>query len=58
LMPIGALATTLVVGYVIDFKALKEGFGPDRFKFIYPWYFLVKYILPFVILAVFIMQLL
>ncbi|NHM74548.1 sodium-dependent transporter [Staphylococcus sp. 11007852] len=58
LMPIGALATTLVVGYVIDFNALKEGFGPDRFKLIYPWYFLVKYVLPFVILAVFIMQLL
>lgn len=57
LMPLGALATTLVVGYLIDFNALKEGFGPDRFRLIYPWYFLIKFVLPFVILAVFILQL-
>ncbi|UEX90006.1 sodium-dependent transporter [Staphylococcus ratti] len=57
LMPLGALATTLVVGYVIDLKSLKEGFGPDRFKLIYPWYALVRYVLPFVILIVFILQL-
>ncbi|MCS4485740.1 sodium-dependent transporter [Staphylococcus americanisciuri] len=57
LMPLGALATTLVVGQFLDKELLIEGFGRDRFKLFYPWYALVKYILPFVILAVFILQL-
>ncbi len=57
LMPLGALATTLVVGQLLDKDLLIQGFGRDRFKFFYPWYALVKYILPFVILAVFVLQL-
>ncbi|REH90265.1 sodium-dependent transporter [Staphylococcus felis] len=57
LMPLGALATTLVVGQVLDKTILKRGFGADRFKLFYPWYILVKFVLPFVILLVFVLQL-
>lgn len=57
LMPLGALATTLVVGQLLNKNVLKKGFGYDRMKLFYPWYFLVKYVLPLVILIVFILQL-
>ncbi|QLK86880.1 sodium-dependent transporter [Staphylococcus sp. 17KM0847] len=57
LMPLGALATTLVVGQLLDKDLLIQGFGRDTFKLFYPWYILIKFILPFVILAVFILQL-
>ena len=57
LMPLGALGTTLVVGQLLDKNALKESFGRDRFKLFSPWYYLVKLVLPLVIILVFIMQL-
>ncbi|PNZ67469.1 sodium-dependent transporter [Staphylococcus croceilyticus] len=57
LMPLGALGTTLVVGQLLDKDALKESFGKDKFKFFAPWYFLIKYIMPVVIILVFIVQL-
>ncbi len=57
LMPLGALGTTLVVGQLLDKNALKESFGRDRFKLFNPWYYLVKLVLPLVIILVFIMQL-
>ncbi|MBI5975021.1 sodium-dependent transporter [Staphylococcus canis] len=57
LMPLGALATTLVVGQLLDRQQLKQGFGADRFKLFYPWYVLVKYVLPLIILLVFVLQL-
>ncbi|MCU5746985.1 sodium-dependent transporter [Staphylococcus sp. SQ8-PEA] len=57
LMPLGALGTTLVVGQLLDKDALKVSFGKDRFNLFRPWYYLVKYILPLVIIIVFIMQL-
>ncbi|UIK47078.1 sodium-dependent transporter [Staphylococcus pettenkoferi] len=57
LMPLGALGTTLVVGQLLDKNALKESFVRDRFKLFSPWYYLVKLVLPLVIILVFIMQL-
>ena len=57
LMPLGALGTTLVVGQLLDKTQLQAYFGRDKFKFFLPWYYLVKFILPIVILLVFIVQL-
>ncbi|PNZ66529.1 sodium-dependent transporter [Staphylococcus auricularis] len=57
LMPLGALGTTLVTGYLLDKQALRTYFGPDRFKLFAPWYYLVKFVLPVVIIVVFIVQL-
>lgn len=57
LMPLGALGTTLVTGYLLDKQALRTYFGPDRFKLFGPWYYLVKFVLPVVIIVVFIVQL-
>lgn len=57
LMPLGALGTTLVVGQLLDKEALKESFGRDKFKFFAPWYFLIKFVMPAVIILVFIVQL-
>lgn len=57
LMPLGALGTTLVTGYLLDKQALRTYFGPDRFKLFTPWYYLVKFVLPVVIIVVFIVQL-
>ena len=57
LMPLGALGTTLVVGQLLDKQALKESFGKDKFKLFVPWYVLIKYIMPVIIILVFIVQL-
>lgn len=57
LMPLGALGITLVTGYLLDKQALRTYFGPDRFKLFAPWYYLVKFVLPVVIIVVFIVQL-
>ena len=57
LMPLGALGTTLVVGQLLDKQALKESFGKDKFKLFVPWYILIKYIMPVIIILVFIVQL-
>ena len=57
LMPLGALGTTLVVGQLLDKQALKESFGKDKFKLFVPWYILIKYMRPVIIILVFIVQL-
>lgn len=57
LMPLGALGTTLVVGQLLDKQALKESFGKDKFKLFAPWYFLIKFVMPVIIILVFIVQL-
>lgn len=57
LMPLGALGTTLVVGQLLDKKLLKENFGKDKFKLFLPWYYLIKFVMPVVIILVFIVQL-
>lgn len=56
LMPLGALATTLFVGQLLKKEDLKSVFGNDRLKIYMPWYYLVKYVLPVVILLVFVIQ--
>ncbi|MDU0420438.1 sodium-dependent transporter [Staphylococcus simulans] len=56
LMPLGALATTLFVGQLLKKENLKSVFGNDRLKIFMPWYYLVKYVLPVVILLVFVIQ--
>ncbi len=56
LMPLGALATTLFVGQLLKKEDLKSVFGNDRLKIFMPWYYLVKYVLPVVILLVFVIQ--
>ncbi|MDW8797193.1 sodium-dependent transporter [Staphylococcus pseudoxylosus] len=57
LMPLGALGTTLVVGQLLDKNELKTHFGKDRFKLFMPWYYLIKFVLPVVIVLIFIVQL-
>ena len=57
LMPLGALGTTLVVGQLLDKQALKESFGKDKFKLFVPWYILIKYMMPIIIILVFIVLL-
>lgn len=57
LMPLGALGTTLVVGQLLDKQALKESSGKDKFKLFVPWYILIKYMMPVIIILVFIVQL-
>ncbi|MCM3519136.1 sodium-dependent transporter [Staphylococcus xylosus] len=57
LMPLGALGTTLVVGQLLDKNDLKTHFGKDRFKLFMLWYYLIKFILPVVIVLIFIAQL-
>ena len=57
LMPLGALGTTLVVGQLLDKQALKESFGKDKFKLFFFFYILIKYIMPVIIILVFIVQL-
>ncbi|MEB6044691.1 sodium-dependent transporter [Staphylococcus pseudoxylosus] len=57
LMPLGALGTTLVVGQLLDKHELKTHFGKDRFKLFMPWYYLIKFVLPVVIVLIFIVQL-
>lgn len=56
LMPLGALATTLFVGQLLKKEDLKSVFSNDRLKIFMPWYYLVKYVLPVVILLVFVIQ--
>ncbi|HJF67640.1 MAG TPA: sodium-dependent transporter, partial [Staphylococcus kloosii] len=56
LMPLGALGTTLVVGYLLKVDVLKQFFGNDRFKFFLPWYLLIKFVLPIIIIIIFIAQ--
>ncbi|MEQ6056454.1 sodium-dependent transporter [Staphylococcus saccharolyticus] len=57
LMPLGALGTTLVVGQLLDKTLLKENFGKDKFKLFLPWYYLIKFVMPIIIVLVFIVQL-
>ncbi|WP_176720951.1 sodium-dependent transporter [Staphylococcus saprophyticus] len=56
LMPLGALGTTLVVGQLLNKDDLKAHFGKDKFKLFMPWYYLVKFILPVIIVLIFIAQ--
>ncbi|MCD8917452.1 sodium-dependent transporter [Staphylococcus gallinarum] len=56
LMPIGALGTTLVVGHVLSKEDLVEHFGKDKFKLFAPWYYLIKFVLPIVIILIFVVQ--
>ena len=55
LMPIGALGTTLVVGQLLD-KSYYKSFGKDKFKLFLPWYYLIKFVMPVVIILVFIVR--
>ncbi|MBM0355172.1 sodium-dependent transporter [Staphylococcus pseudintermedius] len=57
LLPIGALASTLAIGYAMEKVRLKTGFGNDPLKLFAIWYIFIRYILPVVILLVFILQL-
>ncbi|MBO1199329.1 sodium-dependent transporter [Staphylococcus simiae] len=57
LMPLGALGTTLVVGQLLNKDALQQSFGKDRFKLFSLWYYLIKFVMPVVIVLVFILQL-
>ncbi|MGW7831712.1 sodium-dependent transporter [Staphylococcus xylosus] len=57
LMPLGALGTTLVVGQLLDKNDLKTHFEKDRFKLFMLWYYLIKFVLPVVIVLIFIVQL-
>lgn len=56
LMPLGALGTTLVVGHVLSKEDLVEYFGKDKFKLFAPWYYLIKFVLPIVIILIFVVQ--
>lgn len=56
LMPLGALGTTLVVGQLLNTKDLKAHFGKDKFKLFMPWYYLIKFVLPIVIVLIFVVQ--
>ncbi|PTK91966.1 sodium-dependent transporter [Staphylococcus gallinarum] len=56
LMPLGALGTTLVVGHVLSKEYLVEHFGKDKFKLFAPWYYLIKFVLPIVIILIFVVQ--
>ena len=56
LMPLGALGTTLVVGHLLKIEELKAHFGRDKFKLFIPWYLLIKFVLPVVIVVIFIVQ--
>ena len=56
LMPLGALGTTLVVGQLLDKQSLKEHFGKDKLRLFIPWYYLIKFILPIVIILIFVVQ--
>ncbi|OEL01252.1 sodium-dependent transporter [Staphylococcus succinus] len=56
LMPLGALGTTLVVGQLLNKKDLKAHFGKDKFKLFMPWYYLIKFVLPIVIVLIFVVQ--
>lgn len=56
LMPLGALVTTLVVGHLLKIEELKAHFGRDKFKLFIPWYLLIKFVLPVVIVVIFIVQ--
>lgn len=57
LLPVGALASTLAIGYAMEKVRLKTGFGKDPLKLFSIWYMFIRYILPVVILLVFILQL-
>lgn len=56
LMPLGALGTTLVIGHVLSKEDLVEHFGKDKFKLFAPWYYLIKFVLPIVIILIFVVQ--
>lgn len=56
LMPLGALGTTLVVGQLLDKNDLKAHFGKDKLRLFIPWYYLIKFILPIVIILIFVVQ--
>src|SRR5699024_10998876 len=56
LMPLGALGTTLVIGQLLNKNDLKVHFRKDKFKLFIPWYYLIKFILPIVIILIFIAQ--
>ncbi|MCD8844347.1 sodium-dependent transporter [Staphylococcus gallinarum] len=56
LMPLGALGTTLVVGHMLSKEDLVEHFGKDKFKLFAPWYYLIKFVLPIVIILIFVVQ--
>lgn len=57
LLPLGALASTIAVGQFIKKARLKEAYGVDRFHLFNIWYFAIRFVLPIIILLVFIMQL-
>ncbi|ARJ51009.1 sodium-dependent transporter [Staphylococcus lutrae] len=57
LLPVGALASTLAVGQLMKKACLKEAYGDDRLHLFNVWYFSVRYVLPVVILLVFVLQL-
>ncbi|NAM82147.1 sodium-dependent transporter, partial [Staphylococcus epidermidis] len=42
---------------LLNMKDLEKVFGRDPLKLFVPWYYLVKFVLPAVILLVFVMQL-
>lgn len=53
LLPLNALAITLIVSFLIKKEILKYYFNN---KFYYLWYFTVKYLLPTTILIIFLVQ--
>lgn len=57
LLPVGALTSTLAVGYAMKKVQLKDAFSKDPLKLFAIWYIFIRYVLPVVILLVFILQL-
>ncbi|UBH15443.1 sodium-dependent transporter [Macrococcus armenti] len=55
-MPIGVLITTLFTGYIMHKQQLLHAFR-KKYGFTHIWYYLIKFILPIVIIIVFITQL-
>lgn len=56
LMPLGALGTTLVTGHLLNKKELQTHFGRDRFKLFNVWYYLIKYVMPVIIIIIMVVQ--
>ena len=56
LMPLGALGTTLVVGQLLD-KSFKRKFRSRQVQILCAMVFLIKFVMPAVIILVFIVQL-
>src|SRR5699024_3833853 len=52
----GSLRSTLTLAELFNNQALRAHFDNDRFKLFIPWYNLIKFILPIVIILIFVVQ--